>query len=925
MLDRDTLRLFKSAPWRNPQEADEFVAGIDGVAFEDVVALVGVVSDKALVADAPRHRLRCAAFQGLAQGVDDKRLFPHYVKALRTPDRQLRTTLAALLPAVTEVARHPELCELLRSNDEELRAAGAKVLKQVGGKTVLGLLGNMVAEPEFPGRREAIDLIVPLGGHYAIPALQSVLEVGKPLEKRQALRYLGDRRYVGASLASALTAIGTAFEDPTEAVLIEAIGAYAALCSEEQYFERVERFLDDGSPSVMVAAVAGLARFASPRAILALERKLREGPTSVRLAVLETLEVIGSEEILPTLVEALAHRNLNVRTRAAEILARLSKARRLDISRTVIYLLRTGDVQLKRTAADLARSVSDPKGELWPKLVRFLRDEDWWVRERVMDSLLELAGPQLSPLIAEYLSDPSDVVRRFAVEVFARLKDGKTLGLLVRTATEDEDWWVRERAIEAVAAIGDSRTFPYLVNIMQTAPDMRVACLQALIDMKAVSTAPHVAALLGEEDSDVRLKAVQCLGSFNDPSQASAIEPLTRDPNSFVRNAALEVLSRWKIAVHQATVASAFSSLDALLVACAEHGADDLILSPGRPPFVKHLGRVAPIDEKELSAQRVEALLAPHLSLAQLEELRAQRDVDFSYEVPERGLRFRANVFQQLGGMGAVFRIIRGEIRDFDKLGLPAEVAAFADIRDGLVLVGGPTGSGKSTTLAAIIDKINRETSRHIISMEDPIEFLHVRKKGLVNQREVGTHMRTTATALRSTLRQDPDVILVGEMRDLPTISFAVAAAETGHLVFGTLHTVSADTTIDRVVNAFPPQQRDQVRSMLADSLRAVLCQYLIPRKDGAGRVLSVEVLLNNEAIANLIRKGKAYQIPSVIATSREQGMHLMDGELKRLVREEVISLEEAYMRAANKKEFEKAEEPEPAAGEPRVAGGGAQ
>jgi twitching motility protein PilT len=221
------------------------------------------------------------------------------------------------------------------------------------------------------------------------------------------------------------------------------------------------------------------------------------------------------------------------------------------------------------------------------------------------------------------------------------------------------------------------------------------------------------------------------------------------------------------------------------------------------------------------------------------------------------------------------------------------------------VLVGGPTGSGKSTTLAALIDSINRNTKRHVISMEDPIEVLHKSQQGLVNQREIGTHTRSSTSALRSTLRQDPDVILVGEMRDLPTISFAVTAAETGHLVFGTLHTVSADTTVDRIINAFPHAQASQVRSMLSDSLRAVVCQYLIPRRNGGGRCLAVEVLLNTDAVANMIRKGKTHQIPSIIATSRELGMRAMDGELKRLHDDGVISAEDAFMRAAHKKEFE--------------------
>jgi twitching motility protein PilT len=723
--------------------------------------------------------------------------------------------------------------------------------------------------------------------------------------------------------AGANAAIAGALADPSEAVVVDAIAAYAANCTEPQYFETLARFLDSANPSIVLAAVSGLQRFDSPRAIEALEGKLQQGPTTVRLAVLTTMETIGSDVIVPALAGALGHRTLNVRTRAAEILARLSREQKIDISRTIVYLLRTGDVDLRRIAADLARSVSDRKAELWPKLVRFLRDEDWWVRERVVDALLELAGRDLTPLLAEFVSDPSDVVRRFGVEVLARVNDPEANELLVRTAMLDTDWWVRERAVEALAAFREPRVIPQIVEIMLSSPGVELACLQALMDLKAHEAAPQVARLLQSGDSDVRLKALECLDALQATGHAGAVESLVRDADTAVRHAARGTLSRWKIAVRPLAESGELTSLDSLLLECAEKNADDLVLSPGRPPYLKKLGRIAALETEPLPGRAIDAILAPHLTAAHLSELAAGREVDFSYEVAARGLRFRANIFRQLGGTGAVFRIVRGHVPELATLGLPPVVATFAGHRDGLVLVGGPTGSGKSTTLAALVDLINRDSTRHIISLEDPIEFVYPRRKGLINQREVGTHLHSTSAALRSMLRQDPDVLVVGEMRDLPTISFAVTAAETGHLVFGTLHTASADTTIDRIINAFPATSRDQVRSMLADSLKAVLCQHLIPRRDGTGRVLAAEVLVNNDAVANLIRKGKAYQIQSVIATAREQGMQAMDTELRRLVREDVITAEEAYMRAASKKDFEKggaaAEPPVPARAAPKA------
>jgi len=337
----------------------------------------------------------------------------------------------------------------------------------------------------------------------------------------------------------------------------------------------------------------------------------------------------------------------------------------------------------------------------------------------------------------------------------------------------------------------------------------------------------------------------------------------------------------------------------------AEWQGDDLMLTPGRPPFMKRMGQVHRMAKSVLTREQIEACLSPLLTPLQVDELDALRDVDFSYERPTDGLRFRVNVFREIGGLSAVFRIVRRALPQLADLGLPPVVASLAELKNGLVLVGGPTGSGKSTTLAALVDHINATSARHIVTFEDPIETVHARKLSLVNQREVGRHTPALQEALRATLRQDPDVLLVGELRDAATISFAVTAAETGHLVFGTVHTVSAASTVDRLINACPPSQHEHIRTLLSGALRAVVCQYLHRRRNGPGRVLSVEVMLNNEAVGSLIRKGKGFQIPSVIATSREQGMQLMDTDLMRLYQEGTISAEDAYLRAVNKKDFE--------------------
>ncbi|HJX54362.1 MAG TPA: PilT/PilU family type 4a pilus ATPase, partial [Polyangia bacterium] len=546
-------------------------------------------------------------------------------------------------------------------------------------------------------------------------------------------------------------------------------------------------------------------------------------------------------------------------------------------------------------------------GDLAPRLLRYLRDEDWWVRERVMDALVGMAGKQLTRHLVSYLQDPSDIVRRYAVDALLRLKDPSAVGALVRAAQSDPDWWVRERAIEAVGALGVRQSIPYIVDLLNREPDLQRVCVEALQAMKADEAAPHVAALLPAADPEMKLILIACLATLDEPGQAPAIVPLLQDTDHRVRNAARELLARWNIAGSRdgATDKVSLSLLERLLVALAKNDGDDLILAGGLRPYMKKMGKVVPLASHVFSAEDIETMIFPHLNPKQLADLEVLRDVDLSLALKSEALRFRANVFRQMPGLSAVFRIVKDRIPVLEDLGLPPVVKTFAELKNGLVLVGGPTGSGKSTTLAGIIDHINRTSSRHIVTLEDPIEVMHKQKKCLINQRELGTHTHSFENALRATLRQDPDVILVGEMRDLATVQFAVTASETGHLVLGTLHTVSVDTTVDRLVSLFPPGQQPQVRSLLADTLRAVMCQYLIKRKDGQGRVIAVEIMINNEAIANLIRKGKTFQIPSVIATQRDAGMQSMDGDLERLFRAGVVSADEAYLKAANKKNFE--------------------
>jgi twitching motility protein PilT len=307
---------------------------------------------------------------------------------------------------------------------------------------------------------------------------------------------------------------------------------------------------------------------------------------------------------------------------------------------------------------------------------------------------------------------------------------------------------------------------------------------------------------------------------------------------------------------------------------------------------------------KTLGHDELKTILFEVLTEKQRAHFEETKDLDFAYEVP--GLaRFRGNIMMQYRGIGAVFRIIPTKILSADELGLPEGVRRMTNFKKGMVLVTGPTGSGKSTTLAGMIDLINSTRKEHILTFEDPLEFIHENKLSLMNQRQIGQHTESFASALRAALREDPDVILVGEMRDLITIQLAMSAAETGHLVFGTLHTSTAAKTVDRIIDVFPTDQQEQVRAMLSESLKGVICQQLLKTADGKGRVPALEIMLGTPAIANLIREGKTFQIPSIMQTAKKDGMQLMDQHLLDLLKTRKVNPDEAYRCAVDKKQFE--------------------
>jgi len=343
--------------------------------------------------------------------------------------------------------------------------------------------------------------------------------------------------------------------------------------------------------------------------------------------------------------------------------------------------------------------------------------------------------------------------------------------------------------------------------------------------------------------------------------------------------------------------------VDDLLRLIVEKGASDLHLAVGVPPILRLDGKLIHTNYERLTPRDSQRLVYDVLTDEQIQRFESSLELDFSYSIAKLS-RFRVNIYRDKGNVATAFRVIPTRIPTIRELGLPAILEDLCRKPRGLVLVTGPTGSGKSTTLAAMINQINNEVAHHIITIEDPIEYLHQHKLSVINQRELGQDTRSFANSLRAALREDPDVILVGEMRDLETISTAITCAETGHLVFATLHTNNAPQTVDRMVDVFPPEQQEQIRFMLSNNLEAVLCQALLPRAGTPGRICAMEIMTASPAIRNLIREAKAHQITSVIQTSANLGMQTMDQCLRDLYQKGLVSYDEALSRAMNAVEF---------------------
>ena len=777
----------------------------------------------------------------------------------QTPE--IRAAGLAILKRRHDRAGLEALVPLLKTRSEAVRRAVMRFLKELAGPQLGPFLQEVASRGDDFARLAALDLARELPAEAAFDIARRVLTATNPAVRARALKAVSEMSFEGSAAVAASLAVPL-LQDESEEIRYSAL-AVLEKNPNESYFPDVLQMARTGGGRVAEASFAAIKR------LLATAKQdhtpeivplLADGNALVRQGAVNLLMSFAPELLARRLLEHFRGSFVWVRDRAVET----ARDGLPGFVNALLALTNDPDPAFAKAASEMTLALSDVKAlPVWIKLVD---DRDLWVRTRAVETLGR-TGKGNDEVLACLL---------------AALKDP-------------------ELAIAAASAVGelcDKRAAQPLLEAFKSAatrPDVQMEILDAMgkLAVAEPSVQPQIATIcsrvsqMAQLDPAVRERARRLVGKLSGDEARDALPDI--EPEIEAVNLTGNIGAR----------------LVEFLADTVKRGASDLHLATGFVPHRRVQGVLEPLDAPPMTRARATQLIREVLDETEWKRLERERQIDVCLKLPGLG-RFRANFYSQRGGFDACFRVVPKSIPTIEEIGLPPSLSDVLKFTQGLVLVTGPSGCGKSTTLAALIDRINETRPCHIITVEDPVEFVHQNKEALVNQRQVPHHTASFARALKAALREDPDVILVGEMRDLDTISLAITASETGHLVLGTLHTTNAPATIDRIISSFAPGQQGQIRVMLADSLKAVVSQALLPRRGFAGRVAAFEILRSTSAVSALIREGKTHQLPSQLQTGQNAGMVTMDQSLMKLCEEGKVDPERAIEKALKKEPFEK-------------------
>jgi len=682
----------------------------------------------------------------------------------------------------------------------------------------------------------------------------------------------------------------------------------------EQALQWIGTALDSSSVAVRRKAFSIVEATASPRAAPIALRALEDNDEHLRFRAIQVLNKHPNEAHIEPLLKHCHNDSTRVQDAAIAALTPILSPTDARWNTMILPLLVDVNARVRQLASRIL-ATQDPAA-VADSFLKTFGSIYGPSRERALSALREL-GPQYIRAFLERDNDPDPEIAALASSVAVTIRSPEVLPHCIRFI-EGKEWWLRDRAAQLLADLKDERALPALLNML-TDPESDISAAAALGQWGTPKALPALLEAYKRGTTDLRLEILDAFARISDPRVPGLLESILKaDTDPLVQEKTRRLIASRDRGPSEPLAsgtgprtfepvdfqANSQPSLRDLFRHARAINASDVHISVGTPPHVRVHGKLTALPLPPTTPEQSQAMILPILDKPRTEELTTRRQVDFCYKDGDLG-RFRTNVYHERKGLNGVFRLVPYDVPNLTDIGMPESMWAVTGYSQGLVLVTGSAGCGKTTTLAAFVDRINETQHSHILTIEDPIEYVHPNKESLVNQREVPAHSLSFAKALRQALREDPDVILVGEMRDLETIALAITASETGHLVFATLHTTTASSTVDRIINAFPPDQQGQIRMMLADSLKAVVSQTLLPRRDGAGRVAAYEILRNTPNVAGLIRDGKTFQIPTAMQTGAAAGMVLMDNALLSLVQEGLVEPRVAYDRALRKEAFE--------------------
>ena len=643
-----------------------------------------------------------------------------------------------------------------------------------------------------------------------------------------------------------------------------------------------------------------------------LYKKLAKDPYDrIRKVALEALGGDYSTESATFIVDAFLEETERIRRIIVPILENLAAIPELGIIERAVDLLSHGDDLVRRTMLQLALHHAEPK-EVLRRILLSSQQLMGWMRERILRTIRE-SGDDVIPPLLELLRHPDENVRLSALLFAANFESPR----LVKPAIEllnVKDWWTRLTAMDILGRLGGEEAVDPLIACLRD-DEVRWSAIEALTRIGSPRALEHIVRLMGDSAKEVRMQVITALKVYNNERTLPVLmRAMAADSDLEVRERALEAYKAICAAnqreVDDAELRKQFGygettkALDKLLKEVRRLGGSDLHIQADSPPTLRVHGKLVKSGARELPAAEAQEWLYGTLTPQQHDEFERTHQLDYCYVIPGVG-RYRGNIYRERHGMGGVFRVIPNEVPTFQSTRLPEALRDIVNYSNGLVIVTGKTNSGKSTTLAALVNLFNDCKDHHILTIEDPIETVHSYKRSLVNQRQINKHTDSFSAALRAALREDPDVIVVGEMRDRDTMSLALTAAETGHVVIATMHAPEVHRAIDRLIDGFSIRERPQIRLMLSESLRVVIGQNLMPRADGQGRIAYHEVLMGTGPVRALIRDAKTQLIPSSMEIGRTQGQITTDMSLLDLLEQKLITPEEAYRRGKRKEKFE--------------------